>query len=149
MSKVLPTMMRDQLLNFDVALYDLAMRLCKPLPGLVQNFEHAKKMILQLQQQDSGIIAKEELPTSPGNASRSHHGLVAAMGSGNLSQSEPEPPASRSSLRARFLLGTEATPAAVADSEHIREALSLSITAVSQPAPWQPRACEWEVFFLT
>ncbi|CAE7563528.1 unnamed protein product, partial [Symbiodinium necroappetens] len=67
---VFPVLTRDQLVNFDLGVYDAAIRLCAVHGGLCSNFKHGKKMVhcLQLQLNNVGVKDEVQSPVRIGRA---------------------------------------------------------------------------------
>ncbi|CAE7311851.1 unnamed protein product [Symbiodinium sp. CCMP2456] len=70
---VFPVLTRDQLVNFDLGVYDAAIRLCAVHGGLCANFKHGQKMVhrLQLQLNSMGVKDEVQSPVRVGHAPKS------------------------------------------------------------------------------
>ncbi|CAE7230711.1 PREP1 [Symbiodinium sp. CCMP2592] len=65
---VFPVLTRDQLMNFDLGVYDAAIRLCTAHRGLCDNFKHGRKMVCHLQQKLNGVKDEIQSPVRGGRA---------------------------------------------------------------------------------
>ena len=88
MCQVIPTLTREQQVNFDMGLYAVTNQLFKEMPGFMQNFQNAEKMLEQLHRQGGHFRTKQECSSSPA-AGYVQPGATAAVVDSDQNEGEP------------------------------------------------------------
>ena len=134
--QVIPTLTREQQVNFDVGLYAVTNQLFKEMPGFMQNFQNAEKMLEQLRRQGGHFRTKQECSSSHA-AGYVQPGAKAAVVDSDQNEGDPTSP----SVMQLVLSCAAASP--LADEPQMRDALCLAITAASLPVG----QVSWQMWF--